>query len=260
MVFGVCSKKKAASGAESAHTAKAKAVKKDKDAKTKGVISFDLTQNLDDAPRATRAITAILANAAPSTNFNRVKLVWQPKSKQGGLAASVGKVCHPTIVVSGATAAVQERRPACGVVWSYSMRGLGSEGPATQDSNMKAIKVDGRLPWTFEDSPSWAIVAELWGGKDWLSQKASKDQRDKLRSMGFVCANGNATLAPLPEALASSTVLKQLARKAYAKEHPKEEKAGSAAMRALAVAVAKCVFSLLLRLLAMARLQSRSFV
>ena len=164
---------------------KAKKDKANKETKVQKQRMYSITPTVKEAPRVARAITAIMAKNCPNKHFNRIKLVWRPKKGADGLSASMRFNVPTLITSSGATVGEGQ---GCGRVWSYIRGASGAtSGPAQQDSARKVIEIDGRLPWTFETSVDWAIIAETFGGEEWVcsTQTHTCSQKEVLRGLGF---------------------------------------------------------------------------
>lgn len=200
---------------------KDKKVKKDADDKCP---VYRLTDATIQAARGARALATIISKVVPNVSFNRMKLIFNSgsgMSGMNGITAPSSETTGQTLICAGSSSASDIR------VWSY-VRGIDQQAASesSQSCKMQWAKVDPRLPWTFQSSPDWALVAELWGGKRWLRHADAKGQREHLRGLGFVCAASSSMLDPLPEALASGKLLMGMAVKAYRKDFPRAEKAG----------------------------------
>ena len=214
IVFGVTPAKK--TKPDGATDGEDKEKKKSKEKKVKkDVPCLKLSDALDQAPNGARALAAIVTKMVPGVSFNSVKLIWGPGAGMSHMSSPTSSAgpTSASLLVSGpsTSAGAAGAADAPGIVWSYVRGAGGASGAAVQDSLMKFIKVDPRLPWTFRaPAPTWAVLVELLAGKQWLKSSECKAQREKLRALGFSCNTGHSFLEALPEALASGKMLQQL--------------------------------------------------
>ncbi|CAE7245911.1 unnamed protein product [Symbiodinium sp. CCMP2592] len=105
------------------------------------------------------------------------------------------------------------------MIWSY-INGVDAEADNHMPSLGKVAQIDGRFPWAFVQAPSFCVVGEWVGGK-----KMSPAMSDALQQSGFLVASDRSSLAELPEAMATGSLLSKLAAKRFRVEHPGAKKA-----------------------------------
>ncbi|CAE7233594.1 unnamed protein product [Symbiodinium sp. CCMP2592] len=182
--------------------------KKQKKQKKEKKDEYILNPKNTSCPRVLRGLCHILrSETKDAVAFNRVKIIYDPKGGASGMTAAGAGRLRPTLVMSA------WKGDGAGMIWSY-INGVDAEA----DNHMPWR--DGRFPWAFVQAPSFCVVGEWVGGK-----KMSPAMSDALQQSGFLVASDRSSLAELPEAMATGSLLSKLAAKRFRVEHPGAKKA-----------------------------------